>query len=410
MKKILRLVLVSLFVLLGTWPGVNAAAQEAAIHLRIDQVDLTGYPDVSIHLRAWDSAGLPLPALRTVDINLREDQGAPFPPDSVALDLEAPVRVALVLDVSGSMVGQPLVDAKQAAARFLDRLKPGDEVALIAFSDSVNPDPAVLDPARELAFTSDLSMVYDTIESLKSENKTHLYLALGKALQMIAQTPADRTRVVLLLTDGRNEPENVGDPQEPIRLAQESDVPIFVIGLGNQIDEQYLRELAGKSAGLLLTTPRSSELAALFGGMADLFKTQYLLGYRSALSLDGSKHTLTIELNTSLGNAESRVDFGPLASSLQNTAPTATNTKVPPVVATQPPQKIDQPPPTPANNNWIWLVAAAIAIGLGLLISVRRRRSPRPNPQVCAQCGYDLTGASGACPQCGGTRRLPKVR
>lgn len=38
----------------------------------------------------------------------------------------------LVIDISGSMKGAPLSAAKIAAARFLDRLSPGDGVALIA--------------------------------------------------------------------------------------------------------------------------------------------------------------------------------------------------------------------------------------------------------------------------------------
>jgi len=410
MNKILRLVLVGLFVLLGTWPGIHAAAQGAAINLRVDQVDLTGYPDVTVHLRAWDAAGLPLADLTTKEFTLIEDQGTPFHPSSVKSDLEAPLRVVLVMDISGSMAGQPFEDAKQAAVRFLDRLKPGDQVALIAFSDLANDDPTTLDPTRELPFTSDFATVYDTIESLQLGKYTHLYLAVGKALKMLAQTPPDATRAVLLFTDGRNEPENVGDPQEPIRLAQEADIPIFVIGLGNKIDEPYLRSLALKSGGLMRTTPRSSELAALFGDMATLLKTQYLIGYRSGLPLDGNKHTLKIQLNSPAGNAESRVDFGPLTPSLQTTPPTAANTEVPPVIATPVATKIEPPiTPPPANKNWIWLVAAVIAIGLGLLFA-RSRRSPRPVPEVCAQCGFDLTGVGGSCPQCGGTRRLPKAK
>jgi uncharacterized protein YegL len=411
MNKFLRLVMATIFVLLGTWQGGQAFAQGAALSLRVDRVDLTSFPDVSVHLRAWDSAGLPLSALTTDDFTLVEDQGAPLRPLSIKPDLEAPVRVVLVMDVSGSMAGQPFEDAKQAATRFLDRLKPGDQVALIAFSDSVDPDPTVLDPARELAFTSDLSIVYDTIENLKLGKNTHLYLALVKAMQMIAQTPSDTTRVVLLLTDGRNEPNNVGDPQEPIRLAQEVDVPVFVVGLGDKIDETYLRTLASESGGVLRTTPRSSELAALFGDMATLLKTQYLLNYRSALPQDGAKHTLTVQLNTSSASAESRLEFGPLPLVVPEATPTTA------VIPTQPVETGQVPiannpstTPAPLYQNWVWLGAAVVSLGLGLLIAALRRRRPKPAPEVCAQCGFDLTGIGGACPQCGGTRRLPRTK
>jgi hypothetical protein len=61
---------------------------------------------------------------------------------------------------------------------FLDRLTPGDQAALIAFSDSVNPDPSELNPEREVGFTSNLTPVYDMIENLQAQGGTHLYNAV----------------------------------------------------------------------------------------------------------------------------------------------------------------------------------------------------------------------------------------
>ena len=39
----------------------------------------------------------------------------------------------------------------------------------------------------------------------------------------------------------------------------------------------------------------------------------------------------------------------------------------------------------------------------------RRRNVPPPAKEVCANCGYDMTNESGACPICKSTKRLPKM-
>jgi predicted amidophosphoribosyltransferase len=57
-------------------------------------------------------------------------------------------------------------------------------------------------------------------------------------------------------------------------------------------------------------------------------------------------------------------------------------------------------------SPWTWVTALAV-LGVAAFL-VFSRRKLKPAPEVCAKCGYDMTGRSGACPQCGETRRLPK--
>ena len=50
----------------------------------------------------------------------------------------APINVALVLDRSGSMAGEPLEAAKDAARRFAGFLSPADRLAVVTFDDHVH--------------------------------------------------------------------------------------------------------------------------------------------------------------------------------------------------------------------------------------------------------------------------------
>lgn len=412
MKKHLAFLLITILLVCAMVPPAQVRAQSGGISLHLEQVDTTIHPSVTLRLNAWDASGLPLEQLEAQNFSLREDDGAPFHPQSVQTDTQAPLGIVLALDVSGSMSGAPLADAKTAAARFLDRLQPDDRAALVAFSDPVNTDPASLNPQRELAFSSDLAPAYDLIEGLSAQGQTQLYNAEAKAARLAAALPVGH-RAVLLLSDGRNDPAEIGNPEEAIQLARGNNIPFFVIGLGDQIDEAHLRRLASETGGLYRSAPSSSELARLFSETATLLKTQYLLSYQSSLAPDAAKHMLSVSLNTALGQADGKIQFGPLpAAPTASPLPSATAVPQPtptlaPTLAPQPVQpRLPEPEPKP---TWAWPLAAAVSLGVGLLVLMRsRKRRPAPAPESCAQCGFNLTGKPGACPQCGSTRRLPK--
>lgn len=406
MKNFIAILLLAVLIY-GLSPNVDAHAQENNIALRIEHVDITSYPNITIRLSAWDVSGLPLANLTPENFTLREDGSASIRPQTVRVDTETALSVGLVLDISGSMAGDPLSDAKVAAARFLDRLKTGDRAALIAFSDPVDTNPDNLNPQRELAFTSDLAPMYDLVESLTAQGQTQLYNAETKAVQMAAAQPVGH-RAILLLSDGRNEPADIGDSEQAIRLAQENNIPFFVIGLGDQIDESHLRRLASETGGFYRSAPRSSELAKLFSEMAVLLKTQYVLTYKSNLPADGADHNLVIALDTPHGQAEKQIEFGPLPFAA---LPTATLLPAVPTVApaTEPAEEVPEPQPDAGLlSTFGWGLAAIIALSLGALVFWFRRRRPVSAPEICAQCGFDLTGKPGACSQCGSARRLPK--
>lgn len=410
-------------------PTFNGQAQEAPLSIFPQWVDLNDFPTVRVYLSAWDAAGLPLADLAAGQIAIQEDGGPALQPALLQANTEAPLWVALAIDISGSMTGQPLVDAKAAAARFLDRLGAGDHAALIGFSDSV--DPIEFDPQREAAFTTDLKQIYDQVEGLEAGGQTQLYDAAAKAVGLFEGTPQGH-RAILLLSDGRNEPAGAGDSQAAITLAQVLRVPIFVIGLGRDIDLAYLQRLAGDSGGLFRAAPRSSELAQLFGETADLLKTEYVLTYQSGLPADGQNHTLNLTLDSGGQRVSASVPMGLLpnrpssATPTATTQPTATPSPTPTQTATPPPTPTltvtpaptatPAPTPTPEASGWLDTALAWPGIGAGLVVLAglaigliwRRRRKSRIKPEACAQCGFDMTGKSGACPQCGSTKRLPK--
>ncbi len=386
----------------------------------IESIDTDVFPIIEVRLSAWDSSGKALKNLSPSNFQIVENKGSQFQPASVKIDNAAPLAVALVLDVSGSMQGQALKDAQVAAARFLDRLGKEDQAALIAFSTGVDPDPANLKAAKEYPFTHELKVIYDAVEGLEAEGGTELYNALQKAIAMTAQLPEGH-RAVLLLSDGMNDPESVGDPEIPLQMAKELNVPVFVIGLGYNYDKDYLDRLASESGGLVRIAPRSSELAQTFTDIAQLLKTQYVLSYQSLLTTAGNRvdteFTLTYDgLSTVKAVPIEGLDEKINAINAQHTqeaasvAPTALpagqvlleEPTMRPTAVIEQVESVEEQSPL-SQLTWFLLGAAGLLV---VLLSFLLKRKRKPTVYHCARCGRMLAEGVNTCPECGETRKM----
>ncbi len=164
-------------------------------------------------------------------------------PEAPGADERAPLHVALVLDRSGSMAGETLEATKACAAHLVRRLRPDDELAVVAFDDRVTlvAPLAGVDPDR-------LSAAIDGIWAGGSTNLSGGWL---KGLEELGRATGDGPRAVVLLTDGQ---ANVG-VIEPARLvamtsgARGTGALTSTIGFGDGFDEELLSDMADAGGG-----------------------------------------------------------------------------------------------------------------------------------------------------------------
>jgi len=417
MKRDFRFALILMALAGSLFLPLPVYAQEP-VTVRIDEVDFSAFPEVTVLLTIRDARGVPLTGLAAKNFDISEDRTLPSRP---IIGVEAlpnpdlPISVVLVIDVSGSMKGKPMEDAKDAAIRLLDRLGPQDRAAIIAFADEVNlvePFPQ-LDPAREHDFTSDKGPLYQLIEGLEAEGNTPLYDALYKAVRLVAREPAGN-RAVLLLTDGRDEVlggprgsgSKVADEDTPVREATRARVPVFTIGLGEEVDTPYLKRVAMETGGTFQEAPDSAQLAALFRNVADLLKQQYRITYTSAVNRDGKKHTVMVTVRYGGRTAFDECEWGPLKAAPEEARPKAIPTPQPEVPAEAPTEAMPVSPVEEAvpGEAIPWGLIAALGGGILLLcgaaLAVSRRR-PREPVYRCLNCGAKLEGPDAPCPHCG---------
>jgi Mg-chelatase subunit ChlD len=164
-----------------------------------------------------------------------------------------PIRVYLLIDVSASMTGEPLAQARAAAGEFLSRCDfTRMEVGLISFSNQVVLQAEATDNPRK---------VHAAIGRLEPESTTNLTDALALAAEKLSVP--DRTRYVVLLTDGY--PDSPGSAVEQAERMRARGIEIVAIGTGDA-DADYLRQLASTEEGSIFA--QQGELVQTFGRIA----------------------------------------------------------------------------------------------------------------------------------------------
>jgi molecular chaperone DnaK len=162
-------------------------------------------------------------------------------------------RIYLLIDVSSSMAGAPLMEAQSAARAFLDKCDfTRTEVGLISFSDEVTLQADATDNARR---------VQAAINRLEPDGTTNLADALALARVQLSKT--DRRRYIVILTDGY--PDAAEAAVAEATAARDQGIDIVAIGIG-AADREYLRRLASTESGSIFAT--QGELVSTFGHIA----------------------------------------------------------------------------------------------------------------------------------------------
>lgn len=233
--------------------------------VQVDGLSWTGDQGIEVFVGVSDeTTGEPVRGFNADHFTFQED-GVDLGPE-VLFDVrrEQALQVAIVLDLSASIREAGATEAVKDAARALVQgLPTGTRFALIRFSTGHD---------LVLPFTTDAQAVLDAIETLgamdgRDGRFTNLWGALERAASVLgdASETGREGRAVVAFTDGR---DNVAesDPQKVRQALGQHGALVYAVGLGEQVDADALRTLAGDARFITAMDP--SDLEPVFNDIA----------------------------------------------------------------------------------------------------------------------------------------------
>ena len=268
---------------------------------------------VRVFVTVTDRDGGLVTTLQQSNFEVR-DEGKPQPITQFD-NTPQPVRLIVMLDVSGSMEGNlPLLRA--ATAQLFARLRRDDLARLGWFGNEISISPS---------FTRNLDDLQNALPgSIVPDAPTPLWRAVDEALSAFGAEASDRRAVILVLSDGKDSGpmsfrQRPMSQAEVIERARKDDVMVYAVGMRSRsarprvpgpgvgglqamlladMPDPGLARVAEETGGGYIEIRYGQDLGAAFARVAEEFHSQYLLGFTPP-KRDGKTHEIGVKLNQS---------------------------------------------------------------------------------------------------------------
>ena len=266
--------------------GLLVSAALAGQQIKIRQLNLTRFPEITAIVSIESGTGAPMPV--AVDRMKLYENGRQISEMKVspAGDFSYPIWSVIVIDKSGSMRGAPLREAKAGAARFVSMMRSIDQAALVEFDTQVSVSRR---------FDAKKTGLVKQIDAIRVGSDTALLDAIWTATNLFSASTPEKVKMVLALSDGR-ENRSGHRLDAVIENARRQGVSIYVIGLGNRVDRAMLTRMAERTDANYYPAPRAEELQSIYQRISQLLHAQITLRFRTPFPRDDQWHLLRVEI------------------------------------------------------------------------------------------------------------------
>lgn len=278
-----------ILMLLILWP-VSLLAQESS-DIVIKKTDITDYPEVDIFLSFKEGSSLGSLDLSKENFQVLENNDEVIDTSIKRIArIKEPIGVVIVLDTSGSMKGEPMADAIDAALVFMNEMRSIDEFAVVGFADEVT---------IYSNFTSNRQKLKEFISEITAEGETSLYDGIFLALDQFNIRKDIKYRYAIVLSDGTDTVSKL-TTKDVIDKAIDEQVTIFSVALMSyDFNPTDIENISESSGGELLIAANSGELKELYRQISWKIRNQYKISYTSLWP-----NTETIKINIIVEESE----------------------------------------------------------------------------------------------------------
>jgi len=250
------------------------------LEAKLENTSLDTVEDVEVVATIFNDAGRPVAASQTFieTFTARNASNLVFTwPNSIAKTVRScsiPTSVVMGIDLSGSMNNdqatppQPVTDALAAASVFVGGLQEADRVGVVTFAS----DAALVQPLTE-QHPDVADLIVDlTINPSEETGQTNTAAAftLAAAELVSSRHSENARRAFVLLTDGLPTAGGTVVAIEAALTAAESmrlsGADVYVIGLGQNVDAEFIRSIASNPDNAYLA-PSRADLATIYAAI-----------------------------------------------------------------------------------------------------------------------------------------------
>jgi Ca-activated chloride channel family protein len=215
-------------------------------------------------------------------------------------DVDAPISVGVLFDVSGSMSGEKIGKARKALERFINTSHPSDEYFLIGFNSRAQ---LLLDRTR------DGDAVLQKLTLVQTKGNTALYDACYLGVERVTRGTRQK-KAMLIISDGQDNASryNFGEVR---RLMKEADVTVYAVGIMDGRDagsitgmqgQAFLDELTSVTGGKAFYPQTDVEMDEIFERIALELRHQYSIGFTPKdFTPDGKWHKTKVKVKPPRG-------------------------------------------------------------------------------------------------------------
>ena len=205
-----------------------------------------------------------------------------------------PIGLGVLLDISDSMFGKRIDDARAAVNTFLfELLDPADEFFVMAFNHR---------PRAITGWTREQGDVRHALAALRPSGGTAIYDAILEALPIV-ETRTRQRAAILVISDGADT-ASTATLREVRPALRRSDAFVYAIAIDSperqpintRVNAAALREITSESGGRTEIVQNSAQLDEAAARIAEELNSQYVLGYTPPRGPDGQFHSLRVRI------------------------------------------------------------------------------------------------------------------
>lgn len=240
----------------------------------------TSVQEVNVVFSATDKRGRFRRDVKSEDLAILDDGKPPAALRSFRSETDLPLRVGLVLDVSGSITDRFTFE-QDSAIRFFNQIlrRKTDQAFVLAF-DSV--------PTLTQDFTDDLGQLSAGVKKLTPGGGSAVYDALcTAAAKKLMDVRANRPirRVIILISDGEDN-QSTHTVAQAIEASRRAEVTIYAISTNTSNivtrGDKLLTRLAEETGGRAFFPNKVDDVVKAFETIQDELRSQYALSYKPA--------------------------------------------------------------------------------------------------------------------------------